>query len=264
MIDNQQLSITTGSLDRLEPLRRSLATWLDSPAPDEIVIVDWGNEIPLQESLREFSDPRIIIARAEDQVYWQNSKCHNLELQLASNPLLLRLDNDCLLKPAFFEQHMLQEGCFFAGNWRPVPTEDKRNLSGTLYIHTAEVLAIHGYNERLIHYGYEDDDLYDRLVAKGLKRHDVNLSTLEHIPHPDQQRYARLKIAPQLSPLRAKTSEQTPDEIASAVRQELVQMSEEIAINSPWTSMDHMTRWQIEETSPNRLRCREIPKDTPS
>ena len=84
MINGQRLTLTTGSLDRLEHLRKSLATWLAHPEPDEIVIVDWDNEVPLLRSLSDFTDPRIIVARAEGQKYWHNSKCHNLELQLAT------------------------------------------------------------------------------------------------------------------------------------------------------------------------------------
>jgi hypothetical protein len=263
MINNQRLSITTGSLDRLEPLKRSLATWLDSPVPDEIVIVDWGNEIPLQESLEEFKDPRIIIARAEDQRYWQNSKCHNLELQLASGEQLLRLDNDYLLKPTFFERHMLKKGCFFCGNWKTVPIEmdDKRNLAGALYAYKSDVLAINGYNERLIHYGCDDDDLYDRLTGRGLKRQDMDLSTLDHIPHPDYRRYARLEIAPRLPRPMASTPSQVRNKIDSRIKYNLTQMSKAIASCSPWTTNDHMTIWQIEKTSPRCLWCKEIAKD---
>jgi hypothetical protein len=263
MIDGQRLSITTGSLDRLKPLKRSLSTWISSQIPDEILIVDWGNEIPLQESLKEFNDPRIIIAKAEDQRHWHNSKCHNLELQLASGERLLRLDNDCLLKPSFFEKHNLKKGCFFAGNWQTVPTkeDDKRNLTGTLYVHTTDALAVNGYNERLMHYGCEDDDLYDRLTAHGLIRHDIDLSTVEHIPHPDQQRYERLKISPKLPHPMSSTPRDVQNKIANNVRCSLTRMSRIIAANSPWTSKDHMTEWIIERDSPNRLNCKELSKN---
>jgi N-terminal domain of galactosyltransferase len=263
MINNQRLSITTGSLDRLEPLKRSLATWLDSPVPDEIVIVDWGNEIPLHESLRMFEDSRIVIARAEDQRYWLNSKCHNLELQLASGEQLLRLDNDYLLKPTFFERHLLKEGCFFCGNWKTVPVEmdDKRNLAGALYAHVSDVLAINGYNERLIHYGCDDDDLYDRLAEGGLRRLDMDLSTLDHIPHSDNRRYARLEIAPKLPRPMSGTPQQVRDKIDSRIKYNLTQMSKAIASSSPWTTNDRMSRWHMKEISPRRLLCREIAKN---
>lgn len=257
MINGQRLSITTGSLNRLEPLKKALATWLAHPEPDEIIIVDWGNKIPLLESLCEFSDPRIIIARAENQKYWHHSKCHNLELQLTSSKRLLRLDNDCLLGTKFFEKHMLENNNFFTGQWRDIPAgdDDKRNLSGTLYVHTSEVLAINGYNERLIHYGHEDDDLYGRLTARGLKQDYINLSTAKHIPHSNNQRYENLKIAHRLPhPIAPR---QIQEKIALNVKLNLIQMNKAIATASPWTAQDHMTKWEIEQKSPRYLVCQE-------
>jgi N-terminal domain of galactosyltransferase len=265
MIDGQRLSITTGSLNRLDPLKRSLPTWLACPEPDEIVIVDWGNAVPLRESLKEFKDPRIIIARAEDQRYWHNSKCHNLELRLATGDLLLRLDNDCILKPTFFVNHRLQDGCFFAGNWKTVPIEvdDKRSLTGTLYIRRDNAIKINGYNERLIHYGHEDDELYERLVSNGMIRFDIDISTLEHIPHSDQQRYANLKIAPKLQPQMNKTPIHQRTRTAHDIKMSLIQRSKEIASESPWTTKDQMTRWNIKTTDANHLTCEEISNASP-
>jgi len=263
MISGQRLSITTGSLNRLEPLRQSLATWLSHPEPDEVIIVDWGNRIPLLESLHDFIDPRIIIARAENQKFWHNSKCHNLELQLTSSEQLLRLDSDCLLGPTFFEKHVLENDCFFAGDWQDIPIEidDKRNLTGTLYVHVSDVRAVNGYNERLAHYGYEDDDLYHRLAAKGLKRNNIDLSTVEHISHSDAQRYENLEIASQLPHPTA--SKQIREKIAFNVKRNLTQMSRTIATNSPWTTRDHMTEWRTQKMSSNYYICEEISKSKP-
>ena len=261
MIDGQRLSIATGSLNRLEHLKQSLSTWLIAPEPDEIVVVDWGNEIPLQESLREFNDSRIVIARAEGQRHWQMPKVNNLELLLASGERLLRTDNDCLLGTSFFEKHALDDGCFFAGNWKTVQNKeaDKSNLAGTIYIHTADALSVNGYNERLIHYGHDDDDLYERLVRKGLKRLDIDLSTLEHLPHSDQQRYERLKIASRVPHPHEKSPKAIHDKIAGQVKHNLIQMNKSIAKSQPWTSRDSMTKWKIERISPNYIVCHEIP-----
>ena len=195
MVNGQRLTLTTGSLDRLEHLQRSLATWLKHLELDEVIVVDWGNEVPLLQCLNTFTDPRVVVARAEGQEHWHNSKCHNLELQLASGEQVLRLDSDYLLGPNFFRRHELRSGCFFAGNWQQVAaSDDKRHLSGAVYAYKSDLLAVNGYNERLRHYGREDDDLYDRLVARGLKRVDLDLSTLDHIPHSHVQRYEHLKI----------------------------------------------------------------------
>ena len=239
MINNRRVSIATGSLNRLEALRQSLSTWLRTTEPDEIVIVDWNNPIPLQESLKDFDDSRIKISRVIDQSYWQWSKCHNLELQLVSGDILLRLDNDCLLGKDFFDRHPLDPGVFYAGYWDRVPADshDKIHLAGTVYAYRADLLAINGYNERLVHYGYDDDDLYDRLVKSGLRRLDVDLSTLDHIAHSDQDRLKNIRISPSLS--------RVTDGMDVATRRlRLTMMNMDSAKRKPWSSRDKMTTWQ--------------------
>ena len=258
MINGQRLTLTTGSLDRLEHLRRSLATWIACPELDEIIIVDWGNEVPLLQCLNNFVDPRIVVARAEGQKHWHNSKCHNLELQMASGEQILRLDSDYLLRPNFFRRHELKNGCFFAGNWQVASTIDQRHLSGAVYAYKSDLLAINGYNERLLHYGREDDDLYDRLVAGGLRRINLDLTTLDHIPHSHIQRYEHLKIAGKVPSPPEITSEQQREEAAEHVVLNLIQMSCDIVAKKPWTTRDRMTRWKMDVLIPNYVTCEEV------
>lgn len=263
MVNGQQLTLTTGSLDRLEHLQRSLATWLKHPELDEVIVVDWDNEVPLLQCLNTFADPRVIVARVEGQRHWHNSKCHNLELQLASSEQVLRLDNDCLLKPNFFKRHELRSGHFFTGYWQDVSTGQhiltgQQYLTGTIYAYKSDLLTVNGYNERLRHYGREDDDLYDRLVARGLRRVDLDLSTLDHIPHSHAQRYEHLKIAGKIPPLLEKISEQQREEAAEHVVLNLIQMSSDVVAKKPWTSRDHVTKWKIEVLTPNYVTCEEV------
>ena len=262
MINGQRLTITTGSLNRLEHLRKSLATWLAHPEIDEIVIVDWDNEDPLLQSLNDFTDPRIIVAKAENQKHWHNSKCHNLELQLATGEQILRLDNDYLLGQDFFSRHELRSGCFFAGNWQTT-SGDQRHLSGAVYAYKSDLLSVNGYNERLLHYGREDDDLYDRLVAGGLRRVGLDLATITHIPHSHVQRYEHLKIAGKIPSLPGKISEQQREKVAEQVVLNLIRISCDIAVKKPWTTRDHVTKWKTDALSPNYVTCEEIPKEIP-
>jgi hypothetical protein len=203
-----------------------------------IIIVDWGSDEPLREALREVRDPRLCIVRTIGEHHWCNAKCHNLELRLASNAgLILRVDNDTLIRKDFFQAHPYDPAGFYAVNWRTVPKEvdDKRNLAGTLLIEPKYAWAANGYNERLIHYGKEDDDLYDRLVALGLRWYEMNLDTLEHIPHDDASRYGNLEIL-DIDPSLQKNSNAKGD---------LIALSERIMKEQPWTIYDRMTNWNI-------------------
>jgi hypothetical protein len=286
MINGKRLSISTGSLDRLEMLERTLPTWLAASEPDEIVVVDWCNAMPLRESLRRFSDPRLVIVRAIDQPYWLAAKCHNLELQTITGEVLLRLDNDVLLGKNFFTHHPLEPGSFYAGNWRTAPTYNEVGLTGTLYVHTTDLFAVNGYNERLTSFGYDDDDLYDRLVASGLRRIDVDFETLEHVEHDFPKSYEHLKIAadlprlkdtsayqdlatwcwknqdtPEYRDLATWCSKDQPADLALAGRQEktyLTQESRKLSLNKPWTTRDRTTAWRTTQITRQDLECVEI------
>lgn len=257
MLGNMRVVVTTGSMNRLLPLRRALPTWLALPEVDEVIIVDWGSSPPLSQALRDFTDPRLRIVRVTDQRHWQNAKCHNLEIRLAGPAsLLLRIDNDTLVRKDFFERHPHHENGFYAVNWRTVPPEidDKRNLSGTLLVSPRSLMRVGGYNERLTLYGREDDDLYARLTIEGFRWREMDLATLEHIPHSDKARLENLALGPEFhkfSPVESKIWG-PPEKSAKSV---LIAMSEKTIAEKPWTKRDLMTMWNARQISYNYWEC---------
>jgi hypothetical protein len=256
MVGGKKVTITTGSKDRLAHLRQALPTWLALSEVDTVILVDWGSSDPLMDGLADIKDSRVHIVRVIDEPYWCNAKCHNLEVRLAGNyGLLLRLDNDVLVRRDFFTQHPYIEKSFYAVDWRQVPPhlDDKRNLAGTLLIELSQLWKVHGYNERLIHYGREDDELYDRLVSSGLAWKICNLDTLEHIPHDDASRLVHLQIAATLETLRG-------DRSPTVQKEALIALSTQIAKNWPWTLSDDMTDWQIKIAGERYFQARNSPR----
>ena len=262
MLGNLRVTVTTGSMNRLEPLRQALPTWLALPEVDEVIIVDWGSSPPLSHALRDFTDDRILIVRVTDQRHWKNSKCHNLELRLASrSDLLLRLDNDTLIRPDFFAHHAPRHNGFYAVNWRTVPqaVDDKRNLAGTLLIDPKYLLRVNGYNERLVHYGREDDDLHARLMVEGYRWHPMNLDTLDHIPHTDKARIENLAAAPEfLRTQQATTSEEKIWGVKIDPKHALIAMSEKTLAEAPWTKHDLMATWEARQIDNRYWECKEV------
>jgi len=255
MIDGIPLTLTTGSMNRLSALRRALPTWLALDEVDRYVVVDWSSRESLVQALGDFNDPRLIIVRAVGQAYWRNAACHNLEIYLASQTclepsgFLLRLDNDVLVRRDFLARHPPRLHGFYAGNWRTVPSivDDKRNLSGTLLARINHVKSVGGYNERLVHYGREDDDLYARLTISGYRWHELDLETLEHIPHTNCERFKNLAAARDLSSL--------VDRHLSA----FIALSDDVLMKQPWTTRDKPTSWEVDYVDPLRYWvCREI------
>jgi hypothetical protein len=257
MLGKLRVAITTGSMNRLASLRQALPTWLALVEVDKIIIVDWGSTVPLSLALGDFSDPRILIVRATDRCHWQNAKCHNLEAQLAvRSDLLLRLDNDTLVSREFFARHTYQSGGFHAVNWRTVPLEvdDKRNLAGTLFIATRDLMRVGGYNERLTSYGREDDDLHARLTIAGYRWRQVDIATLEHIRHSDESRLEHLSL--DLEALKVSAQEKIWGS-PSLTKQMLISMNERIIAEQPWTKDDTMTAWDVKMVDDRYWVCQE-------
>ena len=110
VVDNMRLSVTCGVKDREAPLRQALSSWLARPEVDEVVLVDWSSKKRLEAGNPWLCDPRVVVVQVEGQPHWTASKCHNLELLLATGHLILRLDADDVLHDDFFFAAPLQTG----------------------------------------------------------------------------------------------------------------------------------------------------------
>jgi hypothetical protein len=221
------ISVVCGCMDRTEMLQQALPSWLALVEIGQIVIVDWSSREPIRQMAAALGDPRLKVARVDGQRRWILSKSLNLGARVASGDVLLRLDSDHVLQPSFFDTHQLTDGRFFCGNWRHARTDNERHLAGVLYVHRRHFLAVNGYNERIVTYGYEDDDLYERLERAGLARQDIDRDTVHHIPHDD--------------PLRIRHQD-VRDVQAETER------NKALAHSRPWTMADRMTGWDCRET----------------
>jgi hypothetical protein len=257
MINGKTLAITTGCRDRQVNLKRVLPSWLALPEPDLIIIVDWTSKAIVSDSLSEFQDSRLTIIRALDQKHWHNSKCHNLELQLAGRwgcNTVLRIDNDVSLKPGFFSAHPIEDKTFYSIDCHAVPSDcdDKRNLCGTVLVNTSDFQSVNGYNERLCQYGFEDEDLYSRLQKSGVAWKQFYLDLLDHIPHDDRLRFENLPVSEHLAKLKASLSP------TQSVKDILIGISQHDSFRLPWTISDAQTQWTISPHSERLWTCAEV------
>lgn len=183
------VSLVTCCMNREQNLIRALASWVVCPEITEIVIVDWGSNRPVREVLREarMDDPRIRVVRVEDEPRWILSYAFNLGFRVASCEKILKADADIVLDPAFFARNPLRSAQFIAGNWRVVD-QDQAHVNGFFYAHKRDLAAVAGFNEFITTYGWDDDDLYERLERHGLTRCDVDTGTIHHLPHSDEER----------------------------------------------------------------------------
>ena len=180
--------------NRLPSLQSCLPTWLAVPEVSSVIIVDWASTAPLHESLHEAIEEnagRLRVVRLEHHMPWELASAVNLALHfipLEQPSLLLKVDCDTLLLPAFVANHPLTPDMYYAGDWRVARTENELHLNGVLFLHTHNFIAVNGYDERLQSYGYDDTNLHERLSALPLKSEPLRYDYIQHLWHDDSVR----------------------------------------------------------------------------
>lgn len=183
------ISVFTAVKNRTESLEEALKTWVTFPEIDEIILLDWGSDESLLPLVRKYQNGKIVLAEAGPREKWILSFACNLAARLTSRTKILKLDADVRLLDGFFDRHPLKQGEFYCGNWRTRRNDNEMHLNGVVYVNRDDFFRVNGYNEYIKFYGWDDSDLYLRLEATGLSRHDLDLDTLYHIPHASRTQF---------------------------------------------------------------------------
>ena len=74
--------------------------------------------------------------------------------------------------------------------WETSRDENERHLNGVFLARVEHLRAVHGYDERIATYGWDDSDLYSRLerAVPALKYRPMDAALLSHIKHGDDFR----------------------------------------------------------------------------
>lgn len=185
--------------NRNKPLTISLTSWLHNKNIDEIIVVDWSSDEPLFHLAK--LDSRIKIVRVNNQQYFNQQQPLNLAIQLAEGKNILKLDCDYILNPYynFFDHYKIDSKSFVCGEFDSAENLDWNEfikpLRGLLYCTKQNLMDVGGYEESMGEiYGYEDGELENRLVGKGLEKKKLEYDHfLIHIPHPNSYRYENFK-----------------------------------------------------------------------
>lgn len=182
------VSIFTALKDRNDHLKEVISTWIMNSNVNEIVVVDWSSTTSLVSELSNIKSKKVKIIRIEGQTRWLQTKAFNVGARFTSFNKLLKLDSDIILKNNFFEKNILRRGIFYTGNWQIARNENETHLNGQVYVFRKDFFKVNGYNEFLFWYGYDDTDFYKRLQLSGIKRFNLDIETLEHVPHENRTR----------------------------------------------------------------------------
>ncbi len=184
------ISLIMPTRNRAEVLPLSLPRFLKQtvPASDyEIVIVDDASEDGTEAVVAGFASPNIIYRKQEKRTAAAGAR--NRAIGLASGEYLLFVDDDALVRSDFVEQHLStlrgHPGSVVAGpivECTEPPAEDDpapgwwlgRHSNpfptGNASVTKAAIVAAGGFDEGFNAYGWEDPEMYRRLLGTGVRR----------------------------------------------------------------------------------------------
>jgi GT2 family glycosyltransferase len=229
------------AMNRNAMLQDSLQTWLNQNAPfDEFVIVDWGGSERVQDVLPN-RDSRFVVVRVLGEPYFILTLAYNLGIRVATGDAIYKMDTDYVLEPSFTQQYRLVHATpsfFWAGNWRiyehtrETDWSNKCNISGCVVVRRHDFWSVGGYNENIVTYGYDDDDLYERLCRGGYVRRNLQYGPIQHTQHGDERRA-----------------------MYGIQRDELIEKNRMISKIQRWNSSSKRAYWKVNYENPNFCVC---------
>lgn len=187
------ISIVTVCMNRNANLEKAVKSWLKCKRVDEIVVVDWSSKVPVRETLAKIHDPRIRLVTCVGQKSWVLTSSFNLGIRMSGCSDVLKLDADITLDEKFFDEHTLERGSFFAGDWKRARNPNEQHLNGQLFARREHLFRVNLYDQRIQSYGGDDTDIVARLEELGLGRKPLNNDTISHLPHSDRERLGEVK-----------------------------------------------------------------------
>lgn len=183
----QGVSMYVHLMNRNENVEQNLSNWL-TQGMDELILLDWSSKVPVSDIAGVFDDPRVRVVRVDGQEKFIRTLAQNLATQMCRFDKVFKCDSDVLFEGNFFDNHRLQRGEFWVGDWHQGRDFNERHLHGDTYYHLDDFFIVNGYDERILAYGHDDTNLKDRMVLAGLVKKVFNYNFLHHIPHEQNLR----------------------------------------------------------------------------
>ena len=196
---NKTTGIICACMNREMILKVSLQSWLVNSHIKEIIITDWSSKNNI-EYLSEW-DKRIKIIRVDNEKYFHKSAALNRALKESTVDLIMQMDTDYILNPYYnlvsevnFNENefLVGDGWDYSGSKISIENRFLKPTNGFIYTSRENLNNIDGWNEDLEGWGYEDDDLQNRLVRNGLHPKILLLSKREFLYHNPHENYSRV------------------------------------------------------------------------
>lgn len=191
---SNKISIVTAVMNRPDRVIQFVKSWYNNDIFDEIILVDWNSEMPLSTMKELQTIEKINIIRVDNKTEFNLGQAYNYGILSSKNELILKLDIDHVLgKEEFIDflnkaTKLLNQNKYVTGRG-----ESKVAYHGFAFFTKTAFIESGMYNENLNGWGYDNEDLYNRM-NNNFKEIRIKLNPLVwHNPHGDDLRVANYK-----------------------------------------------------------------------
>lgn len=144
----------------------------------EFVLLDYNSNDGLEGFVKEnfskdIENGKLIYYKTNIPKYFNRSHSRNLAFRLASGDLICNIDADNYTGKnfaAYVNDKFQKSDNIFLTPLGLSGTNSKKDVLGRICIKRVDFYRIKGYDERMINYGFEDNDFANRLEISGLSR----------------------------------------------------------------------------------------------
>ena len=187
------ICLYTYVMNRTNNIVNNIGSWLKQKI-DQLIIIDWSSDEEFYDFINQLNDNRILYVRVNGEKYFIRTYAQNLAAKLCAYDKICKIDSDIILYDNFFEQHPINHGMFYVGEWRNARNENEKSTHGNIYLYLKDCLYVNGYNEFIKTYGWDDSDFTIRLMMLGLEKKIFNLNAFYHVPHSKTTRIVNLSM----------------------------------------------------------------------
>lgn len=191
-----KISFCTTCMDRLHHLRKTLPQNIIDNADytnAEFVILNYNSKDNLENWIKkEYIDyirnGRVVYAKVNEPKYFHMSHAKNLAAKCSSGDIICNVDADNFTGKNFAKYI---NDVFLSHKSILLNTDTSRSprdVCGRIAIKRKDFFELGGYNEEMKGWGYEEADLKQRLLTKGIKFIPIDTAYLNFISHENNER----------------------------------------------------------------------------
>jgi predicted glycosyltransferase involved in capsule biosynthesis len=199
-----RVSIITTCKNRLHHLKQTLPVNIKTASIYknlEFILIDYTSvdgmdEWVKNEMMDHINSGILTYYRYNDGLIFSHSHSKNLAIRLSTGDIIINCDADNYLGEGFVEYIIkdLKDKSFIIGcdfdNFNYTTPLYNLDIFGRIAVKREYLLSICGYDESMVGWGYEDNDLYLRLISSGLSNIPLDIKYIDKDPilHSNKER----------------------------------------------------------------------------